>query len=144
MFQVPSFAADNTGAPEIYKPSEKKIITSSKSLNDRIKVYDKVFERLRKEIEKDIHEERFDAALRKSYGWLALLKESRADIEANSNPKKKSGKLRKYEIHLRQSVHGLRGFRAYLPEELRNSLDRFVEQAEEARHKFMDIIFHIN
>ena len=128
-------------APEIYTPSGKKRLASSKSLNDRVKVYDSAFERIRKEIEKDIRDDRFDDAALTLKKWSALLNESQDDIEANINPKKKPGKLRQYEIHLRQAIRGLRNLRMRSPIELYDALISFEDQAEETRHKFMNILF---
>jgi len=128
-------------APEIYTPSEKKRLASCKSINDRIKVYDAAFERFRKEIEKDIRDDRFDDAALTLQTWAALLSESLADIEVNTNPNKKPGKLRQYEIHLRQAIRGLRNLRVRSPMELYDALISFEDQAEETRRKFMSILF---
>jgi len=127
----------------IYTPSEKKRLTSSKSPDDRIRVYDTAFERMRKEIEKDIREDRFDDASLTLSAWSALLKESRADIEANVNTKKKSGRLKQYEIHLRQAINELRALRAHAPVELYDAFISLADQAEETRRKFMDILFNL-
>jgi len=132
------FAAE---APEIYTPSEKKRLASSKSLNDRINVYDTAFERIRKEIEKDIRNDRFADASRTLKTWSALLDVSQADIEATINPKKKPGRIRQYEIHLRQTIRELRNLRIRSPMELYDALLSFEEHAEETRRKFMIILF---
>ena len=138
IFQAAAFA---DGASEIYTPSEKKRLTSANSLDDRIRVYDTAFERIRKEIEEEIREDRFDEAARKLSVWAALLSESLADIEKNVNPRKKSGRLKQYEIHLRQAINGLRTLRMRSPMELYDALILFEEKAEETRRKFMDILF---
>jgi len=138
LFQTAAFAAD---APEIYAPSEKKRLASSKSLDNRIRVYDTAFERIRKEVENDIRDERFENAARTLGVWSALLSESLADIEANINPRKKSGRLRQYEIHLRQAISGMRTLRMRSPAELYDALVSFEEQAEETRSKFMLLLF---
>jgi len=134
-------AALADGAPEIYTPAEKKRLTSAKSLDDRIRVYDSAFERIRKEIEKDIRENRFEDAARALSNWSALLGESLADIGQNTNPKKKSNRLRQYEINLRQAISGLRTLRSRATMDLYDSFTAFGEQAEETRRKFMDILF---
>ena len=140
-FQATAFSA---GAPEIYTPSEKKRLTSAKSLDNRIRVYDAAFERIRKELEKDMREDRFDDAARKLSNWSVLLSESLADIEANSNPKRRSNRLRQYETHLRQAVNGMRSISMRAPTtELYGAFVSFMEQAEETRRKFMNIIFNM-
>ena len=144
MFQAAVYAAADNAAPEIYTPSEKKRLTSSKSLDDRIRVYDTAFERIRKELEKDIREARFDAAARMLHNWSALLNESLADIEANANPKKKSNRLKQYEIHLRRAINGLSALRLRSPAELYDAFISFEEQSEEIRRKFMNILFGLD
>ena len=136
--QAASFAGDVT---EIYTSSEKKRLASAKSLDNRIRVYDTAFERIRKEIEKDVREDRFDDAARRLSSWSALLSESLADIEKNVNPKKKSGRLRQYEIRLRRAINGLRTLRRHAPIELYDAFISFEEQMEETRRKFIDILF---
>ncbi|MDR0311861.1 MAG: hypothetical protein LBJ21_09765, partial [Acidobacteriota bacterium] len=143
LFQI-SAAAFAGGAAEIYTPSEKKRLDSAKSLDDRVRVYDAAFERLRKEIEKDIREDRFEDAARTLSAWSELLTESLADIEKNANPKKIPGGLKQYEIHLRQAINGLRALRARAPAELYDAFISFTEQAEETRRKFMSILFAID
>jgi len=138
ILQTAAFADDAT---EFYTLSEKKRLVSAKSLDNRIRVYDTAFERIRKEIEKDIREDRFDDAARTLSTWSALLSESLADIEKNTNPKKKSGRLRQYEIHLRRAINGLRSLRLRAPMELYDAFISFEDQAEETRRKFMDILF---
>ena len=138
LFQAAAFA-DET--PEIYAPSEKKRLASAKSPDDRIRVYDTAFERIRKEIEKEVREDRFDDAARTLSGLSALLSESLADIEKNVNPKKKSGGLKRYEIHLRQTINGLRALRMGSPMKLYDAFLSFEEQAEETRRKVMNILF---
>ena len=144
LFQAAAFADADNAAPEIYTPSEKKRLTSSKSLDDRIRVYDAAFERIRKELEKNIREDRFDAAARMLHDWSALLNESLADIEANADPKKKSNRLKQYEIHLRQAINGLRALRLRSPVELHDAFIFFEEQSEEIRRKFMNILFGLD
>jgi len=135
-------AQETYSEPGIYTPSEKKRLASAKSPDDRIRVYDTAFERIRKEMEKDIREDRFeDAALTLSV-WAALLKESLADIEANVSQNKKSVRLKQYEIRLRQAINGLRALRAHAPLELHDAIISFADQAEETRRKFMDILFN--
>ena len=140
LFLAAVFAGD---ASEIYTPSEKKRLASSKSLNSRIKIYDAAFERIRKEMEKGIRDDRFDDAARTLKTWSALLNESQADIEANINPKKKPGRLRQYEIHLRQAISGLRNLRMKSPMELYDAFISFEDQAEETRRKLMVFIFNM-
>lgn len=132
------FAGDEQ---EIYTPSEKKRMVTSKSLNDRVKVYDAAFDRIRKEMEKYIRDDRFDDAALTLKKWAALLSESHADIEEKINPKKKPGKLRQYEIHLRQAIRGLRNMRMRSPIELYDALISFENQAEETRRKFIVFVF---
>ena len=144
LFQTAFFAAADIEAPDIYTPSEKKRLTSSKSPDDRIRVYDTAFERIRKELEKDIREDRFDAAAQTLLTWAALLRKSLADIEANVDPKKKSNRLRQYEIRLRQAINGLSSLRLRLPAELHDAFISFEEQSEETRRKFMNILFGLD
>ena len=141
MLHGASIAVADNAAPDIYTPSEKKRMTSSKSLDERIRVYDATFERIRKELEKYIHEDRFDETARTLHNWSTLLKESLFDIEANVNKKKKSNRLKQYEIHLRQAVNGLRTLRLLTPVELHDAVISFEEQLEETRRKFMNILF---
>ena len=138
-FPAASFA---DGATEIYTPAEKKRLASAKSLDNRIKVYDTAFVRIRKQIEKDVREDRFKDAARTLSGWSALLSESLTDIEKNVNLKKKSGRLRQYEIHLRQAISGLRDLRQRAPMELYDAVISFEDKAEETRNKFMSILFN--
>jgi len=137
-FLTAAFAED---APEIYATSEKNRLASSKSLDDRIRVYDTAFERIRKEMEKHIREGRFEDASRALPAWSALLSESLADINKNMNPKKKSNRLKQYEIHLRRAVNGMRAFRMRAPMGLYDALVSFEEKAEETRRKFMGFLF---
>ena len=135
--------ADAVPTPEIYTPSEKRRLDSAKSLDDRIRVYDTAFQRIRKEMERDIREDRFEDAARTLSAWSALLSESLADIEKNSDPKRRSGRLRQYEINLRQTIGGMRSLSIRTPMELYDALESFSEQAEEARRKFMNILFNM-
>jgi len=136
--QAASFAG---GEPEIYAPSEKKRLASAKSPDDRIRVYDTAFERIRKDMEKDVREDRFDDAARTLSSWSSVLSESLADVEKNLNPKKKSAGLKQYEIHLRKAINGLRALRMNTPLELYDAIVSFEAQAEETRRKFMNILF---
>ena len=141
-FQTTVFAVADNAAPEIYTPSEKKRLASaSKSPDNRIRVYTSASERIRKEIEKDIREGRFEDAERTFYIWSALLSESLADIEANVNPKRKSNRLRHYEIHLRQALSGMRAPGMRVPTDLYDTFTSFMEQAEEIRSKLINILF---
>ena len=140
--QTVAFAAADKAAPEIYTPSERNRLTSAKSLDDRIRVYGAAFERIRKEIEKDIRDERFEDAARTLSSWSALLSESLADIEATANPGRMSNRLRQYEINLRQALDGLRTLRLRVPVELHDAFISFSEQAEETRRKFINILFN--
>ena len=142
-FYTAAFAGGSDGAPDIYTPSEKKRLTSTKSLNTRVKVYDKAFERIRKRFEKDMREDRFGDAAGTLANWSALLKESLADITANVSAKKKPGRLKKYEIHVRQAIYGLRDFRSRAPGDLHDALGIFADQAEDVRRKFVDIFFNL-
>jgi hypothetical protein len=136
-------AAFAGGAPEIYTPSEKKRLESAKTLDDRIRVYDTAFARTLKEIEKNIREDRFENASRTLSAWPALLSESLQDIEKNINPKKKPGRLKRYEIHLRQAIGEMRDLRMYAPIDLYDAIISCEKQAEETRQKFMTFLFNI-
>ena len=137
-FLTAAFAED---AVEVYVPSEKNRLASSKSLDDRIRIYDTAFERIRKEMEKHIREDRFEDAARALSAWSALLSESLADIEKFVNTKKQSGRLRQYEISLRQAINGIHAFRMHVPIELYDALVLFEYQAENTRRKFIDFLF---
>ena len=141
LFLTAAFADVDLPPTEIYAPSEKNRLASAKSLDDRIKVYESAFERIRKEMEKHIREDRFEDAARALSAWSALLSESLDDIEKNINTKKKSGRLRRYEIRLRQAVNGMRAFRMHTPMELYDALVSFEAQAEDTRRKFMNFLF---
>jgi hypothetical protein len=134
-------AAFAGAAPEIYTPSEKNRLSSARSIDDRIRVYDTAFQRIRKEIENDIREDRFEDAARTLSRWSALLSESLTDIEANSIPNRRSNRLRQYEINLRQAINGMRSLSMRAPMDLYDALDSFSEQAEETRRKFINILF---
>ena len=139
-----SFAAVDHTAPDIYTPSEKTRLISSKSLNDRIRVYDAAFVRIWKEMEKDIRTDRVDAAARTLNNWSALLNKSLSDIEVNVNPKKKPKRLKQYEIHLRQAINGFRSLLLQSPVELHDAIIYFGEQLEDTRRKFINIIFNLH
>ena len=132
--------AEGGDTPEMYTSSEKKQL-ASKTLNNRVKVYNAAFERIWKKMNNDMIEERFGDAARTLSAGSAILAESLADIELNANLEKKPGKLKTYEINMRKVVNELRSLRLRGPAELQDSFAAFMEQTESTRRRLMDIIF---
>jgi len=128
-------------SPEKYTPSEKTRLASVKSLDGRIKVYAAASERIHKNLRENIRNREFAAAPDTLAAWAELLLESRQDIENNSKPRSKSQKLIRYEIHLRQAIGEIRGARLRAPFEQKDDFDEFLEQAENTRKKFIEILF---
>jgi len=139
-FPVAAFA---DSAQEIFTPAEKRRFDSARSLDNRIRVYDTALQRIRKEVENNIREERFEDAARTLSNWSALLTKSLSDIEANATPGRISRRLRQYEISLRQALGGMRSLSLRAPLDLFDAIESFSEQAEETRRKFIDILFNV-
>lgn len=126
---------------EVFSAAEKARLAAETSLDGRIKIYDAASRNLYRELHSGIRRGQFETIPDKLQTWTALLQASLADIEAHANSRKKSKKLIKYEIHLRQSINDLLELRAQAPVEQQDAFNACIAQAEAVRKKFIGILF---
>jgi len=107
--------------PEKYTPSEKVSIAAARTPDERIRIYDAVFERLGKKAWEIFQEGEFDSFPGILTNLSDLLEESLADIEANIKLSGKSQRLIRYEINLRQAIRDFSSRWLRVPEEQRNA-----------------------
>ena len=141
LFAFPAARATCAAPPEKYTPSEKARIAAARTPDERVRIYDEVFERLGKRTREIFQEGEFDSLPDILTNLSDLLGESLADIEVNIKPYAKSQRLIRYEINLRQTIKDLRSRWLRIPEEQQGAFQNFLDQAEATRQKFMDIIF---
>jgi hypothetical protein len=133
--KIPSFGED------VFNPREKASLATANSLDDRIKLYEAASRRILKTIRETARQEKSDAVPHILETWTSLLTGSLEDISANSKPKKKSKKLIKYEIQVRESINDLQDLKVKASIEQQDAYDSCIDQAETIRKKFIDIVF---
>lgn len=133
--QIPSFGED------MFIPKEQADLTSAKSLDDRIKVYEAASKRIHKTLREAARQYNSESVPGILKTWVSLLAGSLEDIAANSKSKKKSKKLIKYEIQVRKSINDIMDLKIKAPLQHQDAYDACITQAEAIRKKFVDILF---
>ncbi len=120
---------------------EKKRLSAEEKIDNRIKIYRKISERLHASIENSAAKQKFEEAVPLLGCWKELLVASLKDIEANINRKKKSGALIDYEIQIRKSIVDMDDVRLKAPVSQQGDFEGWISQATSAHERFVDILF---
>ncbi len=122
-------------------PSEKEQLQRERSIDDRIKIYERASARVFKVLEAQVLKEEFQSVPATLKSWSALLDLSVKDIDENVNRKKKSKALIRFEIQLRKALSDVQGFKIRAPVDQQDAFDGFLNHAEGIRKKLVDILF---
>jgi hypothetical protein len=145
LFLILNLLTQVTGASglkiEVLTPIEKSELSSAKSLNTRIKIYDDASLRIQQSLQETIKNEQFETVPDLLIAWGSLLQTSISAIETDSKANKKSKQLRKFEIHLRKTIKDLPGLKLKTPYEQHDAFDACIAKTETIRKKMIDILF---
>jgi hypothetical protein len=128
-------------AVKAFTPEENSRLTSSKSPNSRISIYDEASERIQKNLQEAAKKDQFESVPDILTTWVSLLQTSLEDIETNSKANKKTKKLRKFEIHIRKTINDLRDIKLKAPVEQQDAFDSCIAKTETIRKQLIDILF---
>jgi hypothetical protein len=131
----------SSGPADIFVPSEKTRIEKSQNVDGRIKVYETASNRIQQELEAAVTKEDFQKVPDSLRTWSSLLSKSLEDIESNVKAKKKSRALINYEIQVRKSITRTESLKIRAPVEQQDLFDSCLEQAENVRRRFVEILF---
>jgi len=133
------------GAPsppgDIFTPVERAQFEKAASIENRIKIYEKVSVRLQQELEAAVTKEEFQTVPGILNAWNWLLTKSLEDIETNLKAKKKPRALINYEIQLRKSIDRTQNLKIRATADLQDAFDSCMQQAEKVRRRFVEILF---
>jgi hypothetical protein len=125
----------------ILTPLEKSQLEAEDKIENRIRTYGLASARLHKLIEGAVLREDSQKLAENFECWSDLLAGSLRDIEKYVERKKKSKALIRYEIQLRKSISDITELKIKVTLEEQKAFDAWLEQAEEIRRKFVDILF---
>ena len=125
----------------ILTPLEKSQLEAEDKIENRIRTYGLASTRVHKLIEGAVLREDLQKLAENFECWSDLLASSLKDIEKYVERKKKSKALIRYEIQLRKSISDITELKIRVALEEQKSFDAWLEQAEEIRRKFVDILF---
>ena len=125
----------------ILTPLEKSQLEAEDKIENRIRTYGLASARVHKLIEGAVLKEDLQKVAENFECWSDLLASSLKDIEKSVERKKKSKALIRYEIQLRKSIADITELKIRVSLEEQKSFDTWLEQAEEIRRKFVDILF---
>jgi hypothetical protein len=126
---------------DCFSPVERAQFEKAVSIDNRIKIYEKVSIRLQQELATAVTKEDFQSVPRTLNNWNSLLSKSLEDIEANLKSKKKSRALINYEIQIRKSIDRVQNLKIRATMDLQDPFDSCLEQAEKVRRRFVEILF---
>ncbi len=126
---------------DILEPEERARLEQGRNIDRRIKVYDSVSQRIQKEIMAAVLEGDFQNVPEKLRQWNLLLSVSLKDIDSNLRGKKKPKSLKKYEINIRKSISETENYKFDAPLDQQDVMEAYIEQAEEMRKRFVDLLF---
>jgi plasmid stabilization system protein ParE len=127
-------------ASEAFTHAEKTRLDGEPDIEDRVKLYEAVSTRHLRSVQALVKEEAFDKLPAELKAWSDAVEASRDDIEKHISRKKKSRALIRYEIHLRKAIAEL-GELKYKVSEAADSLEAAIAKAEDARKRFVSILF---
>jgi len=139
-----SFQAGEVPPPvnvDIFNPTEKAQLENESNIERRIKIYESASRRMQKALEAAVVKEDFQTVPGNLKLWMALLRKSLEDIQANLKSKKKSGALHNYEIQVRKSIVNTESLKIKAPLDQQDLFDSCISKAKEVREKFMEILF---
>jgi hypothetical protein len=125
----------------VLTPLEKSQLEVEDKIENRIRTYGLASLRFHKLIEGAVLREDLQNLGESFECWSDLLSSSLKDIEKSVERKKKSKALIRYEIQLRKSISDITELKLKVTLEEQKQFDAWLEQAEEIRRKFVDILF---
>jgi hypothetical protein len=133
-------APEGTGT-DCLLPAERRQLGIEINLDPRIKIYIAASERCFGMVNKTMAQPNPPSISGVLDSWMLLLEESQRDIRKNSDRKKKSRWLIRYEIQLRKGIAGLEDLRMKGTYEDMQQIDTWVARAEAIHKEFVDILF---
>ena len=121
--------------------AEQRRLTAEQKIENRIKRYREISERLHKAVETAAQKQKFEEVPGLLKCWIEVLAVSLKDVEENINRKKKSGALIDYEIAIRKSILDMEDVQIKAPYSQQADFDAWIAQATTTRKKFVDILF---
>ena len=121
--------------------AEERRLTAEQKIDNRIKRYREISERLHKAVETAAQKQKFEEVPGLLKCWIEVLAVSLNDVEENINRKKKSGALIDYEITIRKSILDMEDVQIKAPHGQQADFDAWIAQATTTRKKFVDILF---
>jgi hypothetical protein len=128
-------------SPDTLTPSERAKLEGETDIEARVRLYEAVSTRHLRAVEEHVKTEEFEKLPPQLQAWADVISASRVDAEKHISRKKKSRALIRYEIHLRKAIGDVRALKFKLPTEIEAVLLSWIEKAEEARTKFVEILF---
>jgi len=141
-FRIQGFALPPTlTSSDCITESELRRLTAEQKVDNRIKRYREISERLHKAVETAAQKQKFEEAPGVLKCWVEVLAASQKDVEENINRKKKSGALIDYEIAIRKSILDMEDVQIKAPYNQQDDFNAWIAQATTTRKKFVDILF---
>jgi hypothetical protein len=141
MIQATGFSLPENSA---LNAKEKLKIEKELKIENRIKIYRQASERIQKNIENAVRNEKYQTLPTDLKLWASLLDESLEDIRANLRTKKKSKNLIRFEIQVRKAISDSEGYKLKAPIEMQDLFNSCLDKAEKIRQAFVDILFKTN
>jgi hypothetical protein len=141
LIQAPVSQTQDTVHVECLLPAEKRQLETEPKLDNRIKIYLAGSERCAAATRKALASPTPPSVGDSLNNWMQLLELSLDDIQKNSDRKKKSKALIRYEIQVRKSIAELSDLRMKGSYEEMQQIDAWTGGAEAIRKKFVDILF---
>jgi hypothetical protein len=122
-------------------PDEDNRLKTEIKLDNRIKIYQNASTRCQSAFQYAAAASNPGPVSRILDGWMQVLEMSLQDIEKNSDRRKKSKALIKYEIHLRKALAAMQDSKMKFSYEDMQQIDSWTGKADTIRKKFVDILF---
>jgi hypothetical protein len=127
--------------PGVLTPAERQKLGSSSKIDGRVKVYEVASKRHLQGAHTLAKSEEFARLGTHFQLWGDLISTSMDDIEKNIGRKKKSHALIRYEIHLRKAIEEMNKLKLTIPTDEDQHQESWMEKAEAARKRFVEILF---
>jgi hypothetical protein len=127
--------------PDVLTPAERQKPGIDSKIDGRVKVYEAASKRHLQGAHSSAKSEEFAKLGEHFQVWGNLISTSMDDIEKNIGRKKKSHALRCYEIHLRKAIDEMNKLKLTIPTDEDQHRESWVEKAEAARKRFVEILF---